>query len=185
MLAGDERAFDSFFEAASRGLFRFAMNRLDNQVEPAEEVVQLTLTRALRKLHTYRGEAAVFTWLCAICRREIGAHWRRRRRTAREVALADEDPAVRAVLDGRALEEEALAAQRGDTSQRVKAALESLPERYSDVLELKYVDELPVEEVGRRLGLGLKAAESLLVRARQAFRKAFAAAEGDKPPRTA
>jgi len=186
MLAGDERAFDSFFEEASRGLFRFAMSRLDNQVESAEEIVQLTLTQALRKLHTYRGEAAVFTWLCAICRREIGAHWRRRRRLAREVALADEDPALRAVLDGRAFEEEAAAAQRGDVAQRVKAALETLPERYSDVLEWKYMEGLPVEEVGRRLGLGLKAAESLLVRARQAFRSAFAATDAsDKPPRTA
>jgi RNA polymerase sigma-70 factor (ECF subfamily) len=185
MLAGDEPAFDAFFEEASRGLFRFAMRRLDNQVEAAEEIVQLTLTRAFKSLHTYRGEAALFTWLCAICRREIGAHWRRKQRLAREVALVDEDPAVRAVLDGRAFEAEATAAQQGDTAQRVQAALESLPEKYSDVLEWKYMEELPVEEVGRRLGLGLKAAESLLVRARQAFRSAFAAAGASDKPRTA
>ncbi len=188
MLAGDERAFDCFFEEASRLLFRFAVSRLDNQIEAAEEVVQLTLTRALRKLHTYRGEAVLLTWLCAICRREIGAHWRRRRRLAREVGMADDDPALRAALDTQAFEEEADAAERSDMAERVKAALESLPERYSDVLEWKYMEEVPVEEVGRRLGLGLKAAESLLVRARQAFRKAFAgagAAEKPLPPRTA
>jgi hypothetical protein len=35
-----------------------------------------------------------------------------------------------------------------------------------------------VEEIGRRLGLGYKGAESLLTRARQAFREAFAPVAG-------
>jgi len=187
MLAGDEAAFDRFFDGASRGLFRFALRRLEHEVDAAEEVVQVTLTQAFRKLHTYRGEAALFTWLCAICRREILAHWRRRQRLGREVGLTEEDPAVRAAFEGRAIEEDAAAAQRGDVVERVQVALESLPARYGDALEWKYVEEVPVEEVGRRLGLGMKAAESLLTRAREAFRKAFAAGGMDKtvPPRMA
>jgi RNA polymerase sigma-70 factor (ECF subfamily) len=186
MLAGDEAAFDRFFDDASPGLLRFALRRLENEADAAEEIVQLTLTQAFRKLHTYRGEAALFTWLCAICRREILAHWRRRQRLGREIGLADEDPAVRAAVEGQALEEDAAAAQRSDVIERVQATLESLPQRYGDALEWKYVEEVPVEEVGRRLGLGLKAAESLLTRAREAFRKAFAAGEVSRtvPTRT-
>jgi RNA polymerase sigma-70 factor (ECF subfamily) len=187
MLAGDEAAFDVFFQAASKGLFRFALRRLEHEVDAVEEVVQMTLSQALRKLHTYRGEAALFTWLCAICRREILAHWRRRRRRAGEVGLAEEDPALRAALEDRAREQDAAAAERSEVAARVQAALESLPVRYGEALEWKYMEEVPVEEVGRRLGLGVKAAESLLTRARDAFRKAFAAGGLDEtgPPRTA
>lgn len=187
MLAGDEAAFDRFFEGASRRLFRFALRRLPNEIDAAEEIVQMTLTQAFRKLHTYRGEAALFTWLCAICRREILAHWRRRGQRAREIALTDEDPAVRAAFEARALEEDAAAAERGDVAERVHATLETLPQRYGDALQWKYVEGVPVEEVGRRLGLGLKATESLLTRARGAFRKGFAAGGMDKtvPSRTA
>jgi RNA polymerase sigma-70 factor, ECF subfamily len=180
MLAGDEAAFARFFDGASRGLLRFALRRLANDADAAEEVVQVTLTQALRKLHTWRGEAALFTWLCAICRREILAHWRRRQRLAREVGLAEDDAEVRAAFDGRAVEADAAAAHRWDVAERVHATLGGLPQHYGDALEWKYVEEVPVEEVGRRLGLGLKATESLLTRAREAFRKGFATG-----PRTA
>jgi DNA-directed RNA polymerase specialized sigma24 family protein len=40
-------------------------------------------------------------------------------------------------------------------------------------LEWKYLDRVPVEEIATRLGLGAKAAESLLTRARQAFRTSY------------
>jgi len=181
VLAGDEAAFNSFFEEASRGLFRFAVSRLGSRGGAADEIVQRTLTQAFRKLHTYRGDAALFTWLCAICRHEIGAHWERQQRNAREVPLEAGDASVRAVLDGRALAEMAATAERSDVAQRVNKALATLPPRYGDVLEWKYMEEVPVEEVGRRLGLGLKAAESVLARARQAFRRAFAQVAGEAP----
>jgi RNA polymerase sigma-70 factor (ECF subfamily) len=178
MLGGEERAFDEFFEAVSPGLFRFALAHLDGKEDAAEEVVQAALSQALRKLHTYRGEAALFTWLCTICRREASAHWRRRQRRAPELGLASEDPVLRAALESLALEESSAAAQRADVARRVQAALDRLPPRYGDALEWKYLEEVPVEEIGRRLGLGRKAAESLLTRARQAFREAFAGSLG-------
>ena len=50
-----------------------------------------------------------------------------------------------------------------------------LPERYGDVLEWKYIDGLTVEEIGARLAIGTKAAESCLTRARIAMREAMLA----------
>ena len=51
--------------------------------------------------------------------------------------------------------------------------MDVLPTRYGDVLEWKYIDGLPVQEIARRLAIGPKAAESLLTRAREAFRAAM------------
>ena len=55
----------------------------------------------------------------------------------------------------------------------VRRVLDTLPPHYADALEWKYIDEVPVQEIAGRLGLGVKAAESLLTRAREAFRDAF------------
>jgi DNA-directed RNA polymerase specialized sigma24 family protein len=55
----------------------------------------------------------------------------------------------------------------------VQATLDTLPERYGQALEWKYVDGLAVAEIAARLGTGEKAAESLLSRAREAFRAAI------------
>jgi RNA polymerase sigma-70 factor (ECF subfamily) len=57
----------------------------------------------------------------------------------------------------------------------IQAALDALPDRYGDVLEWKYVDGLSVKQIAQRLGVGPKAAESLLSRARGAFRETLQA----------
>jgi len=51
--------------------------------------------------------------------------------------------------------------------------LDYLPAHYGSALEWKYLDDLSVREIAARLGMGEKAAESLLTRARRAFRDAF------------
>jgi DNA-directed RNA polymerase specialized sigma24 family protein len=55
----------------------------------------------------------------------------------------------------------------------VHLVLDALPAHYANALEWKYLEELSVAEIAGRLGLGEKAAESLLTRARAAFRDAF------------
>jgi DNA-directed RNA polymerase specialized sigma24 family protein len=63
LLDGQQPAFDRFFSENFARLYRFALVRLRNDQEGAKDVAQITLTRALRKLHTYRAESALFTWL--------------------------------------------------------------------------------------------------------------------------
>src|SRR5215470_18376315 len=87
MLAGRERAFEEFFDGYFPPLFRFALARTGSE-DAAQEIVQATMTTAIRKIGTWRGEAALFTWLCTICRHEIGAHLERLH--GRNVALVED-----------------------------------------------------------------------------------------------
>ena len=66
-------------------------------------------------------------------------------------------------------------ASRGEVVRLIQATLDALPNRYGDVLEWKYVDGLSVKQIAQRLGVGPKAAESLLTRARGAFRETLQA----------
>ena len=175
LLAGDEPAFDAFFAEYFPRLYRFARVRLGGDDDAAEDVAQTTLIKAISKLHSYRGEAALFTWICAFCRREISA-WRDRNGRSAQT-LVDESPAMRTVLDAVAAlsrDDPEQDYRRRELSRLVHVALDHLPGKYADALVWKYLDDTPVDEIGRRLGLGYKAAESLLTRARQAFRDAFA-----------
>ncbi len=67
----------------------------------------------------------------------------------------------------------ATALERKELARLVRVALDYLPIRYGQALEWKYLAGLPVNEIARRLELSPKAAESLLTRARQAFRDDF------------
>lgn len=175
MLGGDEGAFDEFFADYFPRLFRFAVLRLRDP-DAAEDIVQTSLMAAMRHLGSWRGEATLFTWLCTICRREIAA-WQKR--TARRVivSIEDDDPGLRAALDSIGAAEDASDARlaRADTGRLVQLALDHLPPRYSRALEWKYLEELSVDDIAGRLQCTPKAAESLLTRAREAFRDAFAA----------
>ena len=183
VLAGDESASESFFAEYFPRLYRFARIRLGGDDQAAEEVVQSTLIRAVRKLHTFRGEAALFTWLCTLCRREIGV-WLERTGRMPEVALVEDHPSARTALAAAAslaTADPESEASRRELSRLVPLTLEHLPCRYGQVLEWKYIQGLSVDEIAQRLDVGYKAAESLLTRAREAFRDAFAVVAGAWP----
>jgi RNA polymerase sigma-70 factor (ECF subfamily) len=177
MLAGDDRAFTEFFDGFFPGLFRFAVARMGRDEDAAEEVVQATLAAAIAKLGTFRGEAALFTWLCTFCRHEISAFYRRTGRDHAAVALAEDDPEVSAALESLSAVSDAgpeAALRRDETARLVHVLLDRLPPRYAAALEWKYIDGLSVNEIAARLELTSKAAESMLTRAREAFREGFA-----------
>ena len=58
MLAGDERAFTTFFETYFPRVYRFALPRLNRNHDATKDVVQGTLIKAMRALGHWRGEAA-------------------------------------------------------------------------------------------------------------------------------
>jgi RNA polymerase sigma-70 factor (ECF subfamily) len=176
ILSGEEAAFDEFFEEHFPRLYRFAVARMGRDADAAEDVVQATLCAAIGKLATYRGEAPVFTWLCTFCRHEIASYFARARRQPPSVDLAEDDVEMAGALQSLwalAGEGPEQAVRRREIERLVHVALDHLPRHYADALEWKYTEGLPVVEIASRLGVSSKAAESLLTRAREAFRDGF------------
>jgi len=176
MLAGDERAFNTFFETYFPRVFRFALPRLAGDVDASKEVVQATMVKAMRNLASFRGDAALFSWICQICRRQIVDHLRADRRRTSRVVLLEDNSEISAALESieAPREDEPLHRYGADETRRlVRTVLDRLPSRYGDVLEWKYVEGRSVEEIGELLGIGHTAAQSLLARARTSFREAL------------
>jgi RNA polymerase sigma-70 factor (ECF subfamily) len=172
MLAGQKQAFDRFFHEYFARLYRFALARLADDPDAARDVVQVTFTRAIRKLHTYRAESALFTWLCAICRNETSEWLRQQGRYREHVVLIEDHPDVQAAVDSFQLPEEQLPEaqlRRAENLRLIELALDALPARYGDVLEWKYVEGRSIREIAARLNLGQEATQSLLARAKRAF----------------
>jgi len=176
MLGGDEQAFEAFFNAYFPRVYRFALPRLNGDVEAAREVVQAALAKAMRRIGDFRGESALFTWICQICRREAVDYIRSRRRHVKHLVLIDDRPELRFAIEAiEAPEEYDLVRQygRAEVGRLVRVVLDRLPSNYGDALEWKYMEGSSVEEIGERLGIGTIAAQSLLARARIAFREAL------------
>jgi RNA polymerase sigma-70 factor (ECF subfamily) len=189
MRGGEQRAFSEFFESHVQRLAAFAARRTGFDPAGVDDIVQNTLIKAVRHLAGYRGEAALSTWLAEICRHEIADVYRSAARRPGAHSLDTEASAQRAVLQLRipTHREPVAEAAAEATRESVIRALDDLPEHYARALEAKYGDGLSVEEVAVLLGLTPVAAQSLLARARDAFRDRWRAAdvESDRGERQA
>ena len=176
MLAHDAQAFSEFFDGFFPRLYRFARTRLGEDPDTLKEIVHLTLSKAIRNLRTYRGEAALFTWLCTICRHEISDHTARVVRERKHVSLTEDLPDVRAAVDALTAppsDDPEHTFKRLETARLIQVALDRLPAHYGNALEWKYVYGFSVEEIAAKLGVGIDAAQSVLARAKRAFHEVY------------
>jgi RNA polymerase sigma-70 factor (ECF subfamily) len=118
--------------------------------------------------------------MCSFCRFEIAAYWRRKGRRAPEQPLIEESLEIRAALESLAavVDGPEELAERRELARLVRLTLDHLPLRYGNALDWKYLQGLSVRQVAFRLGSTEKAAESVLTRARQAFRNEFVVLAG-------
>ena len=173
--AGDQAAFDIFFKEYFPRLFRFTLSRANNDPDLAEEIVQRTMCIVVRKMGTYRGEALLFSWLCQICRNETATVFKQRNIEMHQELRIEDHPAVQAALESMATNDDRPEAEhrRSEIAHFVKTTLEYVPANYATALEMKYIQGCSVAEIADRLNIGNKAAESVLSRARAAFKDGF------------
>ena len=187
ILEGDQRSFDAFFNAYYQRLYRFALVRLGNDVDLADETAQTVLCQAISKLHTYRGEAPLFSWLCTFCRYELSRQRKARDRAQGDQPLAEDNPEVRSALDSLLAttgDDPELSVHQAEIRRTVKVAMDNIPSMYADVLEFKYVKDLSVNDIAELIGKSPKAAESILTRARNAFKESFKSIAAERPDAT-
>jgi RNA polymerase sigma-70 factor (ECF subfamily) len=135
---------DALF-AAHQGVILAVCRRSVGDPQRAAELAQETLLRGYQKLDSFRGESSFRTWLVGIARGECANAVRKRREVLTEDGVldtADDEATVLSRL--RRLEREAL----------VRDAAEAVltPEE-QEVVHLRYVEHVPVEQIGALLGL--------------------------------
>ena len=162
VLDGDERAWTALYESCFERLFAHVYHRVERNRQRAEEVVQDAWLIAVRRIKHFDPERGAFEcWMRGIAEnvlRNQRRRWWRRERT--EVALEQDASGL--------VPQEALA-----TTEQVTMAMAVIPPRYQGVLRAKYEEQLPVTEIAARSNTTPKAVESLLSRARAAFREAY------------
>jgi RNA polymerase sigma-70 factor, ECF subfamily len=162
---GDEAALAAFCATYLDSVFGFIYYRVGGDRQVAEDIAQETFLAAFEALERYDGRANLSTWLCGIARHKVGDHYRRRQRLEQARLALERLPDLAAEPTDRL--------ERDELRQRVLATLRSLPAHYQEVLTLKYLDRLSGRQLAHHLGLSEDAAESLVGRARGAFRRAF------------
>jgi len=172
---GDKEAFYCLVQPCERGVFTAAMSILNN-AHDAEEVAQEAVLKAFTALPRFRGESKFSTWLIQIAINEARLKLRRDRRHLYE-SLDDQQTDEEGeyfpkdFADWREIPSEQL--QRTELRNALKRALDSLPAKYREVLILRDVQHLSIQETAQVLGITEGSVKTRLLRARLQMRDAL------------
>ena len=164
--AGDEHAFAELYDRYHRRLLRFCMRRL-HSYDDAEEAVQESFTRAWRALPAFGGERRFYPWLTVIAANVCTDALRRHAR----VVPMDEVPNQTVALDADDVDAELL--RQVDLAMATEA-FTHLSDRHQRVLRLREATEWSAQRIAELEGVAVPAVDTLLWRARQAFKREFA-----------
>lgn len=160
VLAGDESAWREWYDGCFAGVERYVRWRCGGRADLADDVLQEAWMTAVRRVRDFDPTGGAFAaWVCGIAANAVRNALRSEsRRTVRRAPL-QEPPAVKFEPNERAL--------------RTAEALAELNPRFERALRAKYLDGWSVIEMAAAWGETPKAVESVLSRAREAFRDTY------------
>src|SRR5438045_1309095 len=167
---GDSDAFRELVLRHSQPIFRVAYRMTGNQHD-ADDVVQETLLRAYRTLDRFEERANFSTWLHRIavnCSLDL---LRARGRHDRHYGGDPEEAEMTGAAKSEAQQERLLLSAELQT--HVTKAMERLTGNERTAFVLRHFEGMPVEEIGRTLGIQVNAAKHTIFRAVRKLREAL------------
>ncbi len=173
-----DKAVTEQFVRANLGWMLAVAKRIVKDSASAEDVVQDAFSNVFKNLETFRGDAALKTWMHRIVvNQALMALRRQRRRNEQPIdeLLPEFD------RDGCRIDEPSMLSDiartpeamllSADRRQQVLASIERLPDSYRVVLMLRDIEELTTSEVAEMTGLSEANVKVRLHRARAALKK--------------
>ncbi len=167
LFAHDKRAAASFYRQYAPQLRRYIASRVAVS-EDAEEILQDTLFSFLEGLRDFRKNCSVRTYLFSICQHKVVDFYRKKKL---KHILFSQMPQLETLISPLLGPEEELDATL--VRDKIRQVLTRLLPIHRQVLVLKYLDHVSVEEIASKLSISFKSAESRLFRARRAFVELF------------
>jgi RNA polymerase sigma-70 factor (ECF subfamily) len=175
ILAGERDKFHDLIRPYERQIYLTAFSVVKNEAE-AEDIVQEAALRAYRKLASFRGESKFSTWLMAITLNEARQRLRRNKSASTDSLdekIEGEGGVTPAVLtDWREIPSAVL--ERSEIRSLLESAIAELPPSFREIVILRDVEEMNVNETAEALGISVSLVKVRLHRARLMLQKILA-----------
>lgn len=178
---GDADAFRHLFQRYYSRVHAFVLRRLGDSTL-AEDTTVETFAELWRTAKRFRGESRPSTWIYGIAHFKALAARRAAMRNKRSKVIPVDFETLSRAPSPEVLQDKVEAREE---VRRVRQAIQALPQRYRQVIELAFFENLPYGEIARRLGMAEGTVKTQVSRARDRLRKQLAtmqvAADASKP----
>ncbi len=161
--SGDEAAWHALISLYERRMYAY-LYRLEGHAEDALDLTQDVFYRAWRSIHTFRAGERALPWLYQIARNTQIEKHRRKQLGRFSLEEAQDEVGFEVVSASRSPVQQAESAQSQD---RVQRALMQLAPEYREAVVLRFVEDLPYDDIARIQGVALGTAKSRVFRAKE------------------
>jgi RNA polymerase sigma-70 factor (ECF subfamily) len=160
VLDGDVERFEELVHRYQGGLFRYAVSMVGDR-DAAADMVQDAFVRAYVNLRTCRTPGSFRVWIFRTLRNRCFDHLRSARRGHTRLDAAGDlpDPAEGPVAQ----------VERRELRAGIRGALDRLPDQQREAFLMRYVENMPYEEMTTLLGTSVSALKMRVLRAREAL----------------
>lgn len=166
VLSGDEQAVAVFYQQYSPRIFRYLRNRV--QAEDAEELLNDIFFEVIQRLPLLRKEETLPSYIFTIAHGRLVDFYRKKKL---KTILLSSFPFLE--IMAREIDQPDFQMEKNLIRDKIETALHSLSQKYQRILRLHYEDQIPIKMIALVFNISGKAAESLLFRARQDFKRAY------------
>jgi RNA polymerase sigma-70 factor, ECF subfamily len=171
IIAGDSKAVVEFYKSYSPKILAYLSKKLPRR-EDAQELTNDVFLEAIDSLSMLQKEQNVSAWLYRIAHNNMVDFYRKRKIKS---ILLSQVPFLQLVASE--ISQPEFQYEKNKIRNGIEAALRNLPDNYRKILKLHYEEQVPIKQIAIILNLSFKATESLLFRARQSFKLAYARTE--------
>lgn len=172
-LKGDQKAYQKLTEKYRRPLY-FHVAKMVKNTEQVEDLVQEAFIKAFNNLESYNSSYAFSTWLYRITTNHTIDYLRKKKlqTTSIDKPIKTRDGELSFELPDNYSETDRQIIHK-QRKQIITHAIENLPEKYRQVINMRHIEEYSYQEISDQLDLPLGTVKAHIFRAREMLYKAL------------
>lgn len=164
-----EQKFIAVYRSYVDEIYQYIYLRIGLSKALAEDLTQEIFVDVFKGLAGFKGLCSERTWVYKIAKNKLNDFYRKQ--YAQKFELTELEGEAELLDDtSQNVEERTIESYE---CKKVRSCLDGLPEQYKIILVLKYIDDKSVKEIALIVGKSSKAVESVLHRAKTAFRRSY------------
>ena len=164
---GDENALIALYNHFLNPIYRYVYAKVGN-VQETEDITSEVFLKMVRNLQSFKGESSFKNWLYKIAKNTLADYWRAHYN--KSTISMEEFLEIKLVSQSNPGDDEDIEKEMFEKEKRVKKILNSLPENYRQILDLRFLKDYSIRDIAKELKISISNVKVLQYRA---LKKAF------------